>query len=221
MTPRKGCEEMSDECDGYKALADNLFSECLAAMGMPDEFSLLQVPYILRTMRAELAAMTADRDEMQQLFDLQHTRTVKADRLFQEANGVDYFPDLGNLIDWLITRYEKLEVSLALSVGGVLEPNSMVRQLAAMTADRDSEKRWADEYHRLAETYQARCELLKSALVSMVHQYLREDNDLDCEIFTHDFMSAGEETLELLVDIDEMEEFELTRFRFVRKATQP
>jgi hypothetical protein len=53
-----------------------------------------------------------ERDEMQQLFDLQHTRTVKADKLFQSENEVDWFPDLGHLIDWLLTRYEKLRVEL-------------------------------------------------------------------------------------------------------------
>lgn len=46
--------------------------------------------------------------EMQELFDLQHTRSREADKLWQEATGKhDTLPDLGRLLEWLINRGEE------------------------------------------------------------------------------------------------------------------
>ena len=38
------------------------------------------------------------------LFDLQHERVAMADRLYMEAHHVDYYPDLGELIRWLMVE---------------------------------------------------------------------------------------------------------------------
>jgi len=48
----------------------------------------------------------AQRDvkELRDLFDLQHTRTMEADKLWQKAHGTDCLPDLGELIEWLMKR---------------------------------------------------------------------------------------------------------------------
>jgi len=93
----------------------------------------------INDMAAEILRAHDELDENQQLYDLQHTRTVEADKLFQAANGVDYFPDLGQLVEWLMARYDKLRA-----------------ELATMTADRDSEARWAEQYH-------AELDILKAA----------------------------------------------------------
>lgn len=42
--------------------------------------------------------------ELEQLISLQHTRTVEADKRYQAAKGVDYLPDLGELVDWLMEQ---------------------------------------------------------------------------------------------------------------------
>ena len=42
--------------------------------------------------------------ELLDLFDLQHTSTMEADKLWQKANGKDRLPDLGELIEWLMKR---------------------------------------------------------------------------------------------------------------------
>lgn len=52
-----------------------------------------------------------DNETLEQLFDLGHTRTVEADKLWQAAHperpGV--FPDQGELIAWLMERYDELK----------------------------------------------------------------------------------------------------------------
>ncbi len=62
---------------------------------------------------AELEAAKADRDELQSVFDLGHTRTVEADKLWQEAHGKpEVWPDLGELVGWLMRRYDDLQAEL-------------------------------------------------------------------------------------------------------------
>jgi hypothetical protein len=47
------------------------------------------------------------------LLKLQRTRTFKADRLWQEAhNKPNVYPDLGELVEWLIERGDKAEAVL-------------------------------------------------------------------------------------------------------------
>jgi hypothetical protein len=62
-------------------------------------------------------------------------------------------------------------------------------------------------------------EKLLSALMSMTYQYLsyspREGNDT---LFTHDFISAGEETLALLVELGIMLEIKPSYFKLVNKG---
>jgi hypothetical protein len=47
-------EDLKVERDWLKALTDNLFNQCLEALGQPAEFSLLQVPWQLKTMKAKI-----------------------------------------------------------------------------------------------------------------------------------------------------------------------
>lgn len=65
----------------------------------------------LRT-RADQAE--ADNKELQALFDLQHTRTGEATKLWQRTTGkTDVLPDLGALLSWLLARLKALEAELA------------------------------------------------------------------------------------------------------------
>lgn len=60
--------------------------------------------------------------ELQALADLQHTRTIVADKLWREAHPGNelVMPDLGALIDWLRARAEKAESKLAAEQGRTL-----------------------------------------------------------------------------------------------------
>ncbi len=61
-------------------------------------------------MRERATVAEKERDEMQALFDLQHTRTVVADKLWQEAHGKpDVLPDLGELVSWLLRERAALK----------------------------------------------------------------------------------------------------------------
>jgi chromosome segregation ATPase len=57
-------------------------------------------------LRAELAAVTKDRDELSALIEKQHSRVIKAIRLWRKAHPGNEltWPDLGALIEWLIER---------------------------------------------------------------------------------------------------------------------
>lgn len=52
-------------------------------------------------------------DENDQLFKLQHKRVREADKRFQVANQVDYFPDLGQLVQWLMIQADKANTRIA------------------------------------------------------------------------------------------------------------
>lgn len=52
--------------------------------------------------------MRAEIDYFQTLIDLQHKRTVEADKLWQQAhNQPNVWPDLGMLVEWLMKRADK------------------------------------------------------------------------------------------------------------------
>jgi len=54
---------------------------------------------------SELEQSRAEVKELNALFDLQHTRTQKAEHLWRIATGNhNIVPDLGVLIDWLIRK---------------------------------------------------------------------------------------------------------------------
>jgi hypothetical protein len=57
-----------------------------------------------RIILSALEAAEAKVKEYQSLFDLQHTRTLKADKLWQDAHTEEchVYPDLGKLIDWML-----------------------------------------------------------------------------------------------------------------------
>ena len=52
----------------------------------------------------QLKRLREDLAEKQALFDLQHKRTLKAQRAWQEATGNTHWPDLGKLIEWLMEQ---------------------------------------------------------------------------------------------------------------------
>ena len=64
------------------------------------------------------------------------------------------------------------------------------------------------------DTVSTQNEELLEALTSMTRQYLSISED----VFSHDFMSAGEETLALLVKLGLMIEFKPSYYKFVSKG---
>jgi hypothetical protein len=58
--------------------------------------------------------LQAEVQELDQLFELQHTRTVEADKLWREAHpGNDFvIPDLGRLVEWLLEERAVVKESL-------------------------------------------------------------------------------------------------------------
>lgn len=68
----------------------------------------------LRVLAAAIRRERANNESYKATFDLQHTRTVKADKLWQVAHDKpDVWPDLGELIDWLLGRADAAERELA------------------------------------------------------------------------------------------------------------
>jgi len=56
----------------------------------------------INELEAENKELKEDVAEKQSLFDLQHTRTLEASAMWQEETGKDCFPDLGELVRWLM-----------------------------------------------------------------------------------------------------------------------
>ena len=59
---------------------------------------------IIQAYLKELVEAKQENDELNRLFDLQHNRTRKADKMWQEATGETCLPDLGKLVEWLVRR---------------------------------------------------------------------------------------------------------------------
>jgi len=54
---------------------------------------------------AKIRELEHDNAELRALFDLQHKRTLEADKLWQKAhNKPGVWPDLGELIQWLMKK---------------------------------------------------------------------------------------------------------------------
>jgi len=63
--------------------------------------------------RQKVIKLEVENKELNALFDLQRTRTKKAEKMWQEAMGkCDTIPDLGVLLDWLINEIKKLKTEL-------------------------------------------------------------------------------------------------------------
>ena len=95
--------------EGYHAPNEECIADGVEAL--VDEYHDCKQKLTQRT--AELEEAKADRDELQSVFDLGHTRTVEADKLWQEAHGKpEVWPDLGELVGWLMRRYDDLQAEL-------------------------------------------------------------------------------------------------------------
>ena len=77
---------------------------------------------------AKIRELEHDNAELRALFDLQHKRTLEADKLWQKAhNKPDTFPDLGNLIEWLLSERAYALTEMQCLKDGVL-PNAYAGQ---------------------------------------------------------------------------------------------
>lgn len=81
---------------------------------------------------ARLEAAEREREELQALIDLQHKRVVEANRLWRVAHpGNDLvMPDLGRLVEWLMSRAEASEstaAGLRLALEGLIAAAECIR----------------------------------------------------------------------------------------------
>jgi hypothetical protein len=63
--------------------------------------------------RLELKAAYERIGEFEKLLAMQRKRTVEADKRFREANEVDYWPDLGHLVGWLMEQVDRANAYIA------------------------------------------------------------------------------------------------------------
>ena len=67
-----------------------------------------------RWLISELEQSRAENAELQAVFDLQETRTKRAEKMWQQATGKhDTLPDLGVLLDWLMGEVKRLKALLS------------------------------------------------------------------------------------------------------------
>ena len=67
-------------------------------------------------LRAEIAALREECDELNHLFDVQHTRMGLATTAWREAhpgNELVVLPDLGAVLEWLLAERDRLRATLA------------------------------------------------------------------------------------------------------------
>lgn len=74
--------------------------------------------------------MRAEIDYFQSLIDLQHKRTVEADKLWQQAhNQPDVWPDLGRLIEWLLLRLKNQETIIEANRAAIKDKDAFIEQM--------------------------------------------------------------------------------------------
>ena len=85
---------------------------------------------------AHIEAITQENTELEQLFDLQHTRTVQADMAWREAHpGNDLvLPDLGTLVDWLLVEKRAADLEPVVSEILVAENTDLQAELDRVRA---------------------------------------------------------------------------------------
>jgi len=94
-------QQRTAECEALKLVNDTHMK------------TVMKLSHVVEQRTAELEAAKADRDELQSVFDLGHTRTVEADKLWQDAHGKpEVWPDLGDLVGWLIKRHDDVQAEL-------------------------------------------------------------------------------------------------------------
>jgi len=77
----------------------------------------------LNDIKVERDKLRAERDELQALFDLQHSRVLKATKLWRKAHPGNELvsPDLGELITWLMNEATFARAGEAAAVGTMLD----------------------------------------------------------------------------------------------------
>ena len=74
--------------------------------------------------------MRAEIDYFQTLIDLQHKRTVEADKLWQTAHDQpDVWPDLGVLIEWLLLRLKNQETIIEANRATIKDKDALIEQM--------------------------------------------------------------------------------------------
>lgn len=75
----------------------------------------------IRQLETELQEAQKERDDLQRLFDLQHTRMVEATHAWRAANpGNDnVLPDLGKLLAWLLKERREAQEAIVVMKGAL------------------------------------------------------------------------------------------------------
>jgi hypothetical protein len=125
-----------------------------------------------RQLESELAEARARLAEYESLTALQHKHTIEADKLWRQAhNQPNVWPDLGELIGWLmsvITQTEQQVADLERDVG-ILEADRepLIKELAGARARADHLERIVDE---MVEEQAALCAEDQSITELVVHK---------------------------------------------------
>jgi len=85
-------------------------------------------------LQRELDELRGDLAEKRSLMDLQHRRTLEAQRLWQTETGNTHWPDLGTLIEWLTERGNREEGELDTLHGAATEALVYLTDLTACNA---------------------------------------------------------------------------------------
>lgn len=104
-------DELKKQLAGARAEVEHWKGECSDLVRMAHE------------MRAEI-------DYFQTLIDLQHKRTLEANKLWQKAhNKPDVLPDLGKLVEWLLLRLQNQETIIEANRATVKAKDALIEAL--------------------------------------------------------------------------------------------
>lgn len=88
--------------------------DCHCAESHRLKIQLASLRQVAQGLREQVTKLEGENTELQALFDLQHTRTEEADKLWQLAHKEPLTkPDLGKLVEWLLLRGDKAILQVA------------------------------------------------------------------------------------------------------------
>jgi hypothetical protein len=127
-----------------------------------------------------LAKLEAENTELNQLFDLGHTRTREADKLWQDAHNKPHvYPDLGELIGWLLRR---LAVAERESKTYFDDYQKLTENFNGMVSERDEARRIATERNDAYELAVNSLADLEARLAAAEREHQKDYDDLS-ELF--------------------------------------
>lgn len=119
---------------------------------MTDKEKLAKAEKKLALACAMSDSFKAKADELETLFDIQHKRTVKADKLWRDAHpGSELIvPDLGAVIEWLLNRADEAERKLAVAAVVVEKMQKALKEIESNGYSGESADAGLDEARLVA-----------------------------------------------------------------------